>query len=185
MRERKIAYRYAKALFDYAAEEKILDKVNADMELIGKVCSQNRDFRVILKSPIVHKPKKISILRGIFKGHISPETMTYLQIIAKKSRENYIQDIAGDFNALYLEHQNIKTALIRTAVPIDGSLRQKIISLLEKKTKAGVHLTEEVDPALIGGFIIKVGDQQYDTSIQRKLMLLRREFEGNIYIREF
>ncbi len=185
MSERKIAYRYAKALFDYAAEEKILEKVNADMRLIRNVCRQNKEFRVILKSPIVNKRKKISILRGIFKEHVTPATMTYLQIIAKKTRENYLPEIARHFNGLYLEHQNIKSATVRTAVPIDEPLRRKIISLLEQQTQARIHLAEEVDPELIGGFVIQVGDQQFDMSIQRKLMLLRREFEGNIYIREF
>ncbi|HNS16250.1 MAG TPA: ATP synthase F1 subunit delta [Bacteroidales bacterium] len=185
MRERKIAYRYAKALFDYAVEEKILEKVNADMDLIGKVCAQNREFRLVLKSPIVHKRKKTAILRRIFQEHVTTETFTYLQIIAKKSRENYIQDIAVCFTELYLEHQNIKSATIRTAVPLDEPLRRKVIALLEEQTRARIQLNEEVDPELIGGFIINVGDQQYDTSIQRKLLLLRREFEGNIYIRGF
>jgi len=185
MTQRKIAYRYAKALFDYAVDEKILDRVNADMELIGKVCRQNRDFRSILRSPIINKKKKRTILREIFKDHLARETMTYLEIMTRKSRENYIQEIPHYFAELYNEKKNIKTAVVKTAVPLDEGLRRKIIALLEKKTSAHIHLAEEIDPGLIGGFVIQVDDQQYDTSIQRKLMMLKREFEDNIYIREF
>lgn len=185
MTQRKIAYRYAKALFDFAVDEKILEKVNADMELINQVCKQNRDFRNILRSPIINKKKKMAILREIFKDHLTKETMTYLEIITRKSRENYLPDIPFYFTELYHEQKNIKTAVLKTAVPLDEGLRRKIIAMLEKKTKAHIHLVEEIDPRLIGGFIIQVDDQQYDTSIQRKLMMLKREFEENIYIREF
>jgi F-type H+-transporting ATPase subunit delta len=185
MTQSKIAYRYAKALFDYAVDEKILDEVYADMELVGMVCKQNRDFRIILRSPVINKKKKIAILREIFKDHLTPATMTYLQIITRKSRENYIPDIPIYFIELFYEEKNIKTAILKTAVPVDESLRKKVIALLEKKMQARIKLTEEVDPGLIGGFIIQVDDQQYDSSIQRKLKMLKREFEDNIYIREF
>jgi F-type H+-transporting ATPase subunit delta len=111
--------------------------------------------------------------------------MTYLEIITKKSRENYIPDIASHFNELFLDYKNIKTAYLKTAIAVDESLRNRIISLLEKKTQATIKLIEEVDPGLIGGFIIQVDDQQYDASIQRRLKMLKSEFEDNIYIREF
>jgi F-type H+-transporting ATPase subunit delta len=185
MTQRKIAYRYARALFDYAVDEKILDRVNSDMELVGEVCRQNRPFRRVLHSPVINKKKKMAILREIFKDHVTKVTMTYLEIITRKSREDYIPDIPRYFTELYHEQKNIKTAVLKTAVPVDDELRRKIIALLEKKSKAHIHLVEEIDPGLIGGFIIQVADQQYDTSIQRKLQMLKREFEENIYIREF
>ena len=185
MRQRKIAYRYAKALFDYAVEEKILDKVNSDMELVGNVCTQNRPLRRVLQSPVINKKKKMSVLREIFKDHLTQVTMNYLEIITRKSRENYIPDNPLYFNELYNEQENIKTAVLKTAVPVDEDLRRKIKAFLEKKTQARIHLIEQTDHGLIGGFVIQVADQQYDTSIQRKLKMLKREFEDNIYIREF
>ncbi len=185
MKERKIAFRYAKALFDYAVEEMILEKVNADMETVGNVCKQNRELRLVLQSPIIRKDKKLGILREIFKNHLNQVTMTYLQIIARKSRESYIPDIAISFSELYKVHHNIKTAYLRTAVTVDESVRKRVIAFLEKRTKAHIQLIEEIDTNLIGGFVIKLDDRQYDASILRQLKRLKGEFDVNIYLKGF
>lgn len=185
MKEKTIASRYAKALFDYALEEKILERVHEDMVTVSQVCRQNKDFRLLLQSPVVRKDKKLAIIREIFKKYLSKATLTYLQIIAGKSREEYIPDIAGHFLTLYKKHKNIKTVYLKTPMPVDDQIRKKVIDLMADKTKANIELMEEIDPGLIGGFVIQMDDLQYDASILRQLKTLEREFDFNIYVRGF
>jgi F-type H+-transporting ATPase subunit delta len=180
-----IASRYAKALFEYAVEEKILERVNEDMKTVSQVCRQNKDFRLLLQSPVIRKEKKDSIIREVFKKHLSRETLTYLQIITQKSRESYIPEIAFHFTILYKEFNNIKTVHLKTASPVDEQLRNRIISIMARRTNARIELIEETDPSLIGGFVISMDDMQYDASIQRQLKELKREFDFNIYIKGF
>jgi F-type H+-transporting ATPase subunit delta len=185
MRESKVASRYAKALFDYAAEEKILDQVREDMDVIYDLSEASRHFRLFLQSPVIRKDKKLAVINEIFKPHISKQALTYLQIIVRKSREAYIPGIALDFIHLHKEHQGIKLATLVTAAPVDEDVRKKVILFLERRTKFKIELHEQTDPSLIGGFVIKIENFQYDASLLRQFKRLKREFDVNIFVKGF
>ena len=108
-----------------------------------------------------------------------------MQIIATKRREEYIEDIAEEFIEQYKTHKNILTAVVTTAQGLDEELKKQVLEVVKKSYNSEVELVEKVDKDLIGGFIIRVGDKQEDTSIARKLKLLYRTFNENPYIKEF
>lgn len=185
MKETKIANRYAKALFDLALETKVLDQVKNDMELVVSVCQQNRDFRLMLQSPIVFTDKKEAILKEVFEKQIQQISYFFLMIITRKKREAVLEAIAEQFVIIYKEFKNITTATLGTAIKLDQEIKDKVTSLLSDQTKGKIELSEEVNKDLIGGFVLSYDDKQYDASIKKQIKELRRDFDKNLYIREF
>ncbi len=184
MKETKAATRYAKSVFDLALDRNNLDKVNADMKYIGEVCSKNPDFINLLNSPIVKSDKKVAIFNAIFKNNISEDSLAFLTLIAKKRRESYIEGIANEFGKLYDIHKGIQKAIVTTAIGIDDVLRKQVYEVIKKSSQSEIELIEKVDPSLIGGVVLRIGDQQIDSSIVRSIKKLKQRFSENPYIKE-
>ena len=185
MQETKAAIRYARSLFSLAIERNELEPVSEDMILISKTIADNRDLAVMLKSPIIKSDKKVAVIRLVFEGKIGATTKAFLELIIKKRREMFVEDIARQFVILHLQNNGIKEALLITAHQIDETFRAKVIALVEKNTGNKVVLEEKIDPSLLGGFILRYGDNQYDTSLEREFQLLRREFNKNLYVKDY
>jgi F-type H+-transporting ATPase subunit delta len=155
------------------------------MILISKTIADNRELGAMLKSPIIKSDKKVAVIRLVFEGKIGATTKAFLELIIKKRREMYIEDIARQFVILHLENNGVEEALLITAHKIDDAFRAKVIALVEKNTGNKVVLEERIDPSILGGFILRYGDNQFDTSLEREFQLLRREFNKNLYVKEY
>ncbi len=184
MRDIKVASRYAKSLLKIAIDQNSLEELHNDMKLVHDVCVDNHDLVLLLKSPIVKTDKKAAILKEIFGNKISIISNSFISIILTKKRESLLADIANSFIDIYKVNQNITTAYITTAVPITKEQKSKIIALLKIKNENNIDLKDIVNPDLIGGMIVKVGDKQVDESIKRKLKNLEMEFDENPYVKE-
>lgn len=185
MKQTRVANRYAKALYELAMEMKLTDQIRKDSELLLDVCAQNIDLVLMLRSPIIKDNKKISIVNEIFSKKLQDLFLKFLAIIINNRREEIIIEIAEQYIDIYKKHNNIISVNIETAIQIDKESRDKIISVLERRTDTKVELTEEVKEALIGGFVLSTEDKQYDASIQRQIKNLRKEFNQNLYIKGF
>ncbi len=177
-----VASRYAKSLIDLAIETKQLETVRKDMQLIKDVCLSNGDFVNLLESPIVKTDKKMAIFKTIFDGKISVTTQAFLNIIAVKKREGYIDDIANAFDDLYKLHLKITTVKVESATKLDETMKKQILQVVKSKITGEIELIEIINPELIGGFILKINDTQIDQSVRRKLNDLRKNFSGNLYV---
>lgn len=180
-----IAQRYAKSVFDLALELKTEEAVKTDMELVLSVCHSNKDFILLLTSPVVRTDKKQKILDALFKEKVCELTMRFLNIITRKKREKYIGNIAEEYIQLYKKFKNIITVRFESAQPINDAIRQKVIKLMEDQTKGTIELIEEVKKELIGGFVLNYDGNKYDASIACQLQKLKKSAaETNLYIRE-
>ncbi|MCA6435748.1 MAG: ATP synthase F1 subunit delta [Bacteroidetes bacterium] len=179
-----VASRYAKSLIDLAIETKQLEEVRKDMQLIKSVCQSNGDFVNLLESPIVKTDKKMAIFKTIFEGKISATTQSFLNVIAVKKREGYIDDMANAFDDLYKQQLNITTVKVESAVKLDDASKQQLLNLVKTKVTGQIELVEKVNPELIGGFIITINDTQIDQSVRTKLNQLRKNFSTNLYLPE-
>lgn len=172
-----VAARYAKSLLDLAKEEGITETMYTDMRFLKQTLAQNRQLALILKNPIVRAEKKNSVVKAVFASRLSPVTMSFLQIIARKNREAIVDAIADEFIAQYDRMKGIERATVITTIPLTDALRQKFTAMVMKTTGAKlVELEEKVDPKLIGGYVLRVGDQQLDGSIRHQLNELRLQF---------
>lgn len=180
----KVAARYAKSIKSLAKEQGLLEEVHADMQLIAGLCNEARDFRKMLESPVVNTDKKLSILKEVFTGKVTELTMQFMEIIARKRREALLASIAEAFVLLYNHHNEIHEATVTTAVALDDELRAAFKDAIASAQKGSVQLKEKVDPDLLGGFVLRVGDNQFNASIRQKLNELEKEFSKNTYQRK-
>ena len=185
MQGTKLASRYAKSIFDLSLEKGQMEQVHADMKLILGVCKENKDFSLMLKSPIIKPDKKEAILNAVFGKSVNVITKEFINIIVRKKREYALENIAEAFVSQYKRHKKILTAVITTAFGLDDELRKKVLQVVKDAVKSELELVEKVDKNIIGGFIIRVGDNQDDTSIRTKIQKLNRLFSENLFIKDF
>jgi F-type H+-transporting ATPase subunit delta len=186
MADIRAASRYVKSLLGLAVEKGVLEEVHKDMQLFSKTIDENREFKLMLLSPIIRHDTKLEILRKIFKGKVNTLTLSIFEIITRKNREPILASIAKEFHNAYNEHKGIGVATVTTAIPLDAKLRVEIEKLVRKYSdKKEIELVEKVDKEMIGGFILNVGDKQVDASIKNKLKALKVKFSQNPYIKEF
>lgn len=176
MSEITVADRYAKALIDLAQENNSLEATYTDMVAFEKVVDDNPMLEAILKNPIIPLDKKKGILREVFKGKLHRVTSSFLDIVINKGRSSILFAAAQQFAKQYNEIKGVVTAHVTSAVGLSGNAKQEIIDLVKKDFSAnGVVLKEKVNADLIGGFILRVGDRQFDGSISHGLDKLRKE----------
>jgi F-type H+-transporting ATPase subunit delta len=181
-----VAERYAKALFKLALEQGTVEEVYQDNMLISNTCVNNKELRLLLKSPIINSGKKLTILQEIFGKDIHAITMTYLLIMVRKNRESFIPAIAAQFLDIYQVYHNILTVHFTSPILPDTDVREQVLELMKKYTQSDINLTAEIDESLIGGFILNWQDKQYDASIRREIDNMRIAMaKVNLYKKEF
>jgi F-type H+-transporting ATPase subunit delta len=173
MNQSKISVRYAKALFQLAIEKNTLEDVCDDVLLISQSLKEYDQFRLYLKSPVVKPSQKFNLMKEIFKNSITEISLNFLGLLVRNKRENHLADISRQFLDVYSKYKGIKSALITTAVPLEDSIRQKLYTLLSAEYKTEIDLVAQQDSSILGGFILKIGDQQYDASVANGLRRLK------------
>ena len=177
MSVQRIASRYAKSLVDLAQERGELDAVVEDMKHFLEVCNV-RDFRLLLKSPIVHTSSKQSVFKRLFSESYKTTTYAFLDIILRKNREVYLQEIANEFIAQYRKIRQISSVTLTTATALSETQLEEIKSKIAASgvTYKNVELNANVDPSIIGGIIIEFDDKMYDASVAHKIEEVRKAF---------
>ncbi len=177
-----IATRYAKSLIDLATEQGKLDIVLQDAEAFVKA-TENRDFALLLKSPLVKSDKKEKILDAIFEGKIDSLTNSFLHIVVRKGRESHLAEIAKEFINQYREIKGISIVNVVSTEPLSeetlSSIRKKLVD--SKLTRGNIQFVTSIDKNLIGGFVISFEDKLYDASVAHQLDELRKQFSSKEY----
>lgn len=180
MKETRVALRYAKSLISLAEERDVLEQVKGDMELILSVCEESQDFSNMLKSPVVRADKKSAILNQVFGSKISELSLSFLNLLTSKKREAILGAVAENYINLYNESKNIVSASVTTAAAITEDIKAQVLTQLKSVVgDADVRIEERVDASLIGGFVLRVGDLEFNASVANKLQKLKREFVSN------
>lgn len=179
----RIAHRYAKSLLDIALEQNKLERVTEDVQSFREVV-KNRDFYLLLKSPIIHHSKKEDVVEKLFTGKYDALTMSFLSILIRKGREMYLPEIAEEYIQEYKKLKHITTVRLTTAAPLSEAVKKAVKAklLASSKTSDQVELLTVVDPDIIGGYVLEFDGNVYDASIKQKLVELKDEFDDNLYI---
>jgi len=185
MRINLLSKRYAQAVFDLAGEFKLIDRVNADLLLVGQVLAENRQLKTVINNPVIDTYKKVKILELIFKKEVSELTMRFIVLITKKGRESYISTVCEAYHDIYQAYKNILSVEITTAVQLNDQLKKEVIAKMKKATDMEIDLLEKVKDDIVGGFVLKFKDYKYDTSIINELNKLREVFSHHHYIKKF
>jgi F-type H+-transporting ATPase subunit delta len=175
MDENKISVRYAKALFSLAIEQKLLDDVKKDVDLIYQTLGTVPELKIILGNPVFKTSDKTSLFKEIFANKVNSITFSFLNLVLSNKRESYLEHISRNFLALYRKNSGYKSAVISSAYTLDSTIVEQFKQLIRNKFKTEVELTYNVNPNLIGGFILRVDDQQLDASVSTKLKGLKQK----------
>ena len=173
MNDSKISVRYAKALFQTAVESGIEDAVMLDIKLLSESL-RNEAFKEVMESPVIKTSQKKELIRNVFSKAINELTFNFLKLILDNRRETYLPDIIRNFSGSFREHKGIKKAEVIISSAIDQPTRKKFEDILKKTFKSGIELDEIIRPEIIGGFILKVEDRQYDASVVNSLARIRK-----------
>ena len=177
----KAGARYAKSLIDLSTEQNALEEIKNDMVLFEQVVDDHSELEAILKNPIVPLDKKLGILKDVFGSKVHPITNSFLKLVVNKGRSAILFDTAKQFVAQYNAIKGIVTAEVTSAIALTEASKAEVVALVEKEIGANeVIVKEKVDEKLIGGFILKVGDKQFDASIASGLNKLKKEFAQGI-----
>ncbi len=173
MKQTKAAIRYATSLLELSLEKVNLDQVAANMKYFSDTVAENRDLALMLTNPIIDGAKKTEIFKLIF-GQFEALTVSFFDLVTKNGREGILPEIAAAFEAKVKEHKGIVTVELITAVALDEATKTKILAKVDASLKGTLEVTETIDPSIIGGFIIKMGDKQIDGSISNQLNNLKQ-----------
>ena len=175
----KVAKRYAQGLLNFTQESGHTDSVFAEMGDIVKTIEKSKELQNFFASPIIDGKKKISIALEIFKD-FSPVTKSFLQLIIKQGRESQMQNIAQEFINKVEDMKGVQRITLTSA----GQLSAENISNILKSSDLVNHdnkfdVKSIINPEILGGYILRVGDQQVDASVKSKLSKLKKEFQLN------
>ncbi|WP_422082689.1 ATP synthase F1 subunit delta [Ulvibacterium sp.] len=179
MNDSRAAIRYAKAILDLAVENKATDALEKDMRAIAQTISESKELKDILTSPIIKGEAKKKAVLSVFKGshHITEGLMN---LLVDNRRIDMLNEVALKYIILNEKLKGEDVAYVTTAVPLTKALEKKVLKQLGAITGNKVTLKNTVDESIIGGFVLRVGDLQYDASIANKLNNIKREFTNSL-----
>jgi len=176
----RAAIRYAKAILDQAKEKGTEEVVFGNMKSIDATLSASKELRSVLKSPVIKAEDKKASLKAIFAGYDS-SSLSLIELLVDKKRTALLGEVAKSYVELYNASKGIVVAHVTTAVELDSSLESKILAKVKELTNStSVTLEHHIDPSIIGGFILRVGDVQYDASIDNQLASVQKEFSKRL-----
>ena len=182
MKDARPALRYAKALLNLAKESKVESKVNADMQLIASTITNNNDLMILLNSPVIKASDKLKVLKNLFSTKIETVSLGLFDLLQENKRMNMLLSIAKQYSIIYDFLKRVQVAKVTTAVPLTKELETKVMDKIVELTGNRANLENIVNPSILGGFILRVGDVQYDASISNHLNELRKEFDNSHFI---
>jgi len=170
-----VSKRYASALFDVAFEEKNYEKVREELDFVLACLEEEPQLYQLFKSPLITILEKKDVLTAIFKDKLSQEVYNFLRIIIDKGREDYIEDIIKEYRTLVDTAKNKVEAMAITAIPMNKEDLLKLQVNLSMSSGKNIQLQNQVDPEIIGGVLVKIGDKVIDGTIKNRLARMEEE----------
>lgn len=176
-----LARRYARALFELAVEMSLLDQVDGELRELAEIIEQNNELRYILNHPNITLSAKKDVLEKILKDNISDISKHFLYLLVDRRRQDLLSDIQREFSRLADEARQIVEARLTSAASLTSTQEEKLKQVIERFTGKNVRLLTEVDPDLIGGAKLQIGDRVMDGSISTALKKMREELRKTSY----
>jgi F-type H+-transporting ATPase subunit delta len=171
MKVNRAAIRYSKASLDYAVDKNIANIIDKDFKDILLTVSDSNDLRDFLSNPVLPSQLKLKTLIDIFPS-INNETKSIISLLSNNRRLHLLPAVAKHFIISYQKLQGKITAVVTSAIALDEPIIKQVLDKAKQMTSFQVQLNNEIDPSIIGGFILNVGDLQINASIANQLKIL-------------
>jgi F-type H+-transporting ATPase subunit delta len=173
----RAAIRYAKAILETAVSKGKANQVNDDMKSIIASVNSSADLKDFLSSPIITSEVKMNVLSEVF-GSVEEDTKSLFRLLQENKRFEILEAIAAQFNVQFDDMNGVEVANVTTAFPITADLEAKILAKATSMSTKKITIQNTIDPSIIGGFILRIGDKQYNASVSNRLQELKREFSN-------
>ena len=174
------ARRYARALLDVALEKKQAEPLRAELDAIVGVLGGHRDLEALLQNPAVSAERKRKLVAAVAaQAKLSDLSTRLLTLLGERDRLAALPAIARAYAKLWNAHRGVVAAEAVSATPLDETQARAVAKALGGVTGREVDLTTRVDPALVGGMLVKMEGRTYDGSVRARLASLRRRLSGS------
>ena len=174
-----LAGRYAAALFDLAREQRQIESVSASLAALSQALADSKDLKELVSSPLVGRADAAKALSAIAsQAKLDPLTANFLSVLARNGRKDQLVPVIHAFKRLAAEHRGEATADVITARPLSDDQLDRLKQQLRVRAGRDVAVDMTVDPAILGGIVVKLGSQQIDASIRTKLNRLAHAMKG-------
>jgi F-type H+-transporting ATPase subunit delta len=173
----RAAIRYAKAILETAISSGKVNQVNDDMKSIIAAVDSSADLKDFLASPIIKSDLKMNALLEVF-GSVQAETKSLFRLLQENKRFEILVAIALQYNIQFDEINGVEVANVTTAFAITADLEAQILAKAATISTKKLTIQNTIDPSIIGGFILRIGDKQYNASVSNRLQELKREFSN-------
>ncbi|MBF4506313.1 ATP synthase F1 subunit delta [Flavobacterium sp. JLP] len=177
MASTRAAIRYAKAILDLANSKGVAEAVNNDMKSIASAIENNLELSTFIQNPTTKVEVKESALLEVF-ADVNGVTKGLFHLLFENKRFEILEAIALEYKKLFDESNGVEVAIVTTAIPMDAALEAKVLAKVSTLSDKKITIENIVDPSIIGGFILRIGDQQYNASVANRLQVLKRELSN-------
>lgn len=178
MKGTRAAIRYAKAILDLAKDQNSAPAVNDDMKLIINAIADNKELKSLLNSPVVKAAQKTAVLKEVF-ANTNAITTGLVDVLADNKRIPLLDAVATEYTSLFDASQGFQKAHVTTAVALTDDMNAKVLAKVKELTGKEALIENTIDESILGGFILRVGDLQYNASIANNFNKLKRTFSQN------
>ncbi|MCL5056410.1 MAG: F0F1 ATP synthase subunit delta [Actinobacteria bacterium] len=168
-----VGSRYAEALYAIAEREKSVDAIEQELIAVDAIVRENRDLQKLLYHPRITSGDKKSLLSELLSGKISVVTLEFLNLLVDRQREQFLSDIVEYYINLANKARNVTEAKVASAIDLTAEEQKELAALLDRITGKKVETSFKVDPSLIGGVVVRIGDRVIDGSIRTRLATMR------------
>lgn len=169
----QVANRYAQALFDLAVESDVADTMYSQIEDLSNVIYQNKELYSVLRSPLITKDDKKKVIDSIFEEKLDRYTLNFIKVLVDNDRTTEIKNVVEEYKKLLNERNNILEGVAITAIEMDKENLRALEEKLSLKYNKKVILENKIDESIIGGVVVKIGNEEIDSSVRNRLNTLR------------
>lgn len=175
----RAAIRYAKAVLDLAQENNLAEAVNADMKAIANTIAESEELNAMLQSSVIKSDVKKEAFLKVFPN-LNATTTGLIDVLITNKRFDIVGNVANSYQQLFDKAQGVVEATVTTAVALTDDLKATVLAKVKDLTGSDkVAIENIVDETILGGFVLRVGDKEYNASIANQLNKLKREFTLN------
>lgn len=164
-----ISVRYARALLKCSVDAKLEDKVYSEMQTLAQSYISVPELKFTIDNPMLSKENKAMLLKTAAGGDVSQLTESFINLVIKEDRESVMQFMANSYITLYRKQKNIIRGKLTTAAAVTPAVEQKMRQLVENNTNGTVEFETEIDPDIIGGFVLEYDTYRMDASVKTRL----------------
>lgn len=169
-----IGKRYARAVFEIAQTSDTIDQTGTELEQISNLIHSNPELRSLIENPVIDVDVKKNALKQSLQQQVSTVTLNTLQLMIDRGREKYLPAVVKAYRQLSYEYTGKAIALVYSPYPLSDSEKSTIAAQFGRVTKKTIEIKNEVDPKLLGGLKVQIGDTIYDGSLATKLETMEK-----------